>query len=107
MTDVVAATRDSSQILGPVDSDPVGWSPVAMTDDYGVAATVLTASMSHAWEAWRALPVGTVKTNAVFGGAPGGAAQPRGASGIGFGHGPEFTTTKVVHIGLPGTDRTC
>jgi succinate-semialdehyde dehydrogenase/glutarate-semialdehyde dehydrogenase len=70
---------------------------------YGLAATVLTGSMAHAQRAWRELPVGTVKVNAVFGGAPGGAAQPRRASGQGFGYGPElldeFTYTKVVHIG--------
>jgi hypothetical protein len=45
-----------------------------------------------------------VKVNAVFGGGPGGAAQPRGASGHGFGFGPELldemTTTKVVHLGV-------
>ena len=40
--------------------------------------------------AWRALPVGTVKVNDVFGGAPGGAAQPRRGSGRGFGYGPEL-----------------
>jgi acyl-CoA reductase-like NAD-dependent aldehyde dehydrogenase len=61
--------------------------------------------MAHAQRAWRELPVGTVKVNATFGGAPGGAAQPRGASGTGFGYGPELldemTTTKVVHLGLP------
>jgi acyl-CoA reductase-like NAD-dependent aldehyde dehydrogenase len=72
---------------------------------YGLSATVLTSSMEHAQRAWRALPVGTVKVNAVFGGAPGGAAQPRGASGSGFGYGPELldemTTTKVVHLGVP------
>jgi acyl-CoA reductase-like NAD-dependent aldehyde dehydrogenase len=72
---------------------------------YGLAAVVLTASMEHAQRAWRELPVGTVKINAAFGGAPGGAAQPRGASGSGFGYGPELldemTTTKVVHLGLP------
>ena len=77
----------------------------ACTGPYGLAATVLTASMSHAQQAWRELPVGTVKINAVFGGAPGGAAQPRGVSGTGFGYGPELldelTTTKVVHVGLP------
>jgi succinate-semialdehyde dehydrogenase/glutarate-semialdehyde dehydrogenase len=70
---------------------------------YGLAATVLTGSMAHAQRAWRELPVGTVKVNAVFGGAPGGAAQPRRGSGQGFGYGPElldeFTYTKVVHIG--------
>ncbi len=74
----------------------------AARDDYGLAATVLTASMSHAQRAWRELPVGTVKINAVFGGAPGGAAHPRGASGTGYGYGPELldemTQTKVVHL---------
>ncbi|WBB82340.1 aldehyde dehydrogenase family protein [Micromonospora sp. WMMD882] len=73
---------------------------------YGLAATVLTGSMSHAQRAWRELPVGTVKVNAVFGGAPGGAAQPRRGSGQGFGYGPElldeFTTTKAVHLAAPG-----
>ncbi|MGV9677891.1 aldehyde dehydrogenase family protein [Nocardia sp. NPDC003482] len=73
----------------------------ACADEYGLAATVLTNSMEHAQEAWRALPVGTVKINAVFGGAPGGAAQPRRNSGSGYGYGPELldemTTTKVVH----------
>ncbi|MCR3750821.1 aldehyde dehydrogenase family protein [Lentzea californiensis] len=77
----------------------------ACSGEYGLAATVLTRSMEHAQKAWRALPVGTVKVNAVFGGAPGGAAQPRGASGTGFGYGPELldemTTVKVVHLGLP------
>lgn len=72
---------------------------------YGLAAVVLTASMEHAQRAWRELPVGTVKVNAAFGGAPGGAAHPRGASGSGFGYGPELldemTATKVVHLGLP------
>ncbi|PXY19039.1 aldehyde dehydrogenase family protein [Prauserella muralis] len=74
----------------------------ACDDAYGLAATVLTRSMEHAQRAWRDLPVGTVKVNAVFGGAPGGAAQPRGASGQGYGYGPELldemTTTKVVHV---------
>ncbi|MDU0289179.1 aldehyde dehydrogenase family protein [Saccharothrix longispora] len=75
----------------------------ACADEHGLAATVLTGSMANAQRAWRALPVGTVKVNAVFGGAPGGAAQPRGASGTGFGYGPELldemTTVKVVHLG--------
>ncbi|MEV6611829.1 aldehyde dehydrogenase family protein [Kutzneria sp. NPDC051319] len=74
---------------------------LACSGPYGLAATVLTRDMDHAQRAWRELPVGTVKVNAVFGGAPGGAAQPRGASGTGFGYGPELldemTTTKVVH----------
>jgi succinate-semialdehyde dehydrogenase / glutarate-semialdehyde dehydrogenase len=79
----------------------------AAADRYGLAATVLTPDMAHAQEAWRTLPVGTVKVNDVFGGAPGGSAQPRGASGRGYGYGPELldemTTTKVVHIGVPRT----
>jgi acyl-CoA reductase-like NAD-dependent aldehyde dehydrogenase len=74
---------------------------------YGLAAVVLTADLEHAQAAWRELPVGTVKINAAFGGAPGGAAHPRGASGSGFGYGPELldemTATKVVHLGLPRT----
>ena len=73
---------------------------------YGLGAVVLTASMDHAQRSWRELPVGTVKVNAAFGGAPGGAAHPRNASGTGFGYGPELldemTVTKVVHLGLPG-----
>jgi acyl-CoA reductase-like NAD-dependent aldehyde dehydrogenase len=77
----------------------------AVCDDYGLAATVLTADMAHAQTAWRALPVGTVKVNDVFGGAPGGAAQPRRGSGAGFGYGPELldemTTVKVVHLAPP------
>lgn len=78
----------------------------AADDRYGLSASVLTADMARAQEAWRCLPVGTVKINAVFGGAPGGAAQPRRASGSGYGYGPELldemTTTKVVHWGPPG-----
>ncbi|MFI5845227.1 aldehyde dehydrogenase family protein [Catenuloplanes sp. NPDC051500] len=77
----------------------------AADSPYGLAATVLTPSMSHAQRAWRTLPTGTVKINAVFGGAPGGAAHPRRASGHGFGYGPElldeFTATKAVHIEAP------
>jgi succinate-semialdehyde dehydrogenase/glutarate-semialdehyde dehydrogenase len=77
----------------------------AARSPYGLAATVLTGSMVHAQDAWRRLPVGTVKINAVFGGAPGGAAQPRGASGEGYGYGPELldelTRSKVVHLGRP------
>lgn len=78
----------------------------AADDRYGLAATVLTPDMAHAQEAWRALPVGTVKINDVFGGAPGGASQPRRASGNGFGFGPELldemTAVKVVHWSPPG-----
>jgi len=68
---------------------------------YGLAATVLTPSMAHAQRAVRELPVGTVKVNAVFGGAPGGAATPHRGSGQGFGYGPELldemAQVKVVH----------
>lgn len=77
----------------------------AADDPHGLAATVLTGSMAHAQTAWRTLKAGTVKINAVFGGAPGGAAQPRGVSGTGFGYGPELldemTTIKVVHLESP------
>ncbi|ART73380.1 aldehyde dehydrogenase [Mycobacterium dioxanotrophicus] len=77
----------------------------AADDRYGLAASVLTTDMAHAQEAWRALPVGTVKINDVFGGAPGGASQPRRASGSGFGFGPELldemTAVKVVHLAPP------
>ena len=74
---------------------------------YGLAATVLTGSLRNAQLAWRELNVGTVKINAVLGGgAPGGAAQPRKASGTGFGYGPELfdemAQTKVVHISPAG-----
>jgi betaine-aldehyde dehydrogenase len=97
----------SEETFGPV-------APVRVVDDFdqalreaaidrhGLAATVLTGSMAHAQRAWRELPVGTVKVNAVFGGAPGGAAHPRGESGDGYGYGPELldemTATKVVHV---------
>ncbi|QGF25215.1 aldehyde dehydrogenase family protein [Raineyella fluvialis] len=73
----------------------------AATGRYGLASTVLTPDLTHAQRAAAELPVGTVKVNAVFGGAPGGSAQPRGDSGSGFGYGPElldeFTRVKVVH----------
>ena len=66
---------------------------------------MLTADIAHLQQAVAGLPVGTVKVNAVFGGAPGGAAEPRGDSGAGFGYGPElldeFTLTKVVHVSAP------
>jgi acyl-CoA reductase-like NAD-dependent aldehyde dehydrogenase len=75
---------------------------VANDSAYGLAATVLTPSLNHAQRAARELVAGTVKVNAVWGGAPGGAAQPRRLSGSGFGYGPELldelTTTKVVHF---------
>jgi acyl-CoA reductase-like NAD-dependent aldehyde dehydrogenase len=78
---------------------------LAASGRFGLAATVLTGSIAHVQSAISALPVGTVKINEVFGGAPGGSAQPRGASGEGFGYGPElldeFTRVKVVHVAAP------
>lgn len=79
---------------------------LASAGRYGLAATVLTAGIEHTQHAIAALSAGTVKINAVFGGAPGGSAQPRKDSGHGFGYGPElldeFTRVKVVHVGIPG-----
>lgn len=76
---------------------------LAENDSHGLAATVLTPRVNHALSAVADLTVGTVKINDVFGGAPGGSAQPRKASGEGFGFGPELldemTTTTVVHVG--------
>ncbi|SER84382.1 Acyl-CoA reductase [Propionibacterium cyclohexanicum] len=82
---------------------------LASQDRYGLAATVLTPDLAHAQRAVEELCVGTVKINEVFGGAPGGSATPRGASGNGCGYGPglldEMTVVKVVHIAparIPG-----
>ncbi len=75
---------------------------VAGRTPYGLAATVLTASQEHVARAVRELDAGTVKVNAVWGGAPGGAAHPRRASGDGFGYGPELldelSQVKAVHV---------
>ncbi|GAB2565931.1 succinate-semialdehyde dehydrogenase [Paractinoplanes abujensis] len=107
-TDDMAVVREET--FGPVapvvtvDSFEEGLKRAA-DSPYGLAATVLTTSMSHAQQAWRHLPAGTVKVNAVFGGAPGGAAHPRRGSGQGFGYGPELldemTVMKAVHIEAP------
>jgi acyl-CoA reductase-like NAD-dependent aldehyde dehydrogenase len=106
-TDDMAVMREET--FGPVASVRVVGSfdeglAAAARSGYGLAAVVLTRDMAHAQRAWRELPVGTVKVNAVFGGAPGGAAQPRAGSGDGFGYGPELldelTATKVVHLGV-------
>lgn len=74
----------------------------AAADRYGLACTVLTRSLEHALAAVDRMDVGTMKVNGVFGGAPGGAAQPRNASGDGFGYGPELldemSHIKVVHL---------
>ncbi|MFI1991719.1 aldehyde dehydrogenase family protein [Actinoplanes sp. NPDC020271] len=109
-TDRMAIMREET--FGPVA--PVAIVPTfaeglerAAASDYGLAATVLTPSMGNAQQAWRTLPVGTVKINAVFGGAPGGAAHPRRLSGQGFGYGPELldelTAVKAVHVEAPPT----
>lgn len=85
-----------SQALSLADATP-----------YGLAAVVLTPDMTHAQRAIDELAVGTIKVNAAFGGAPGGAASPHGASGEGFGYGPELldelTRTRVVHVQPPGS----
>ncbi len=74
----------------------------ANATEYGLAATVLTASQANAQRAWRELEVGTVKVNSAWGGAPGAGAHPRRASGVGIGYGPalldEMTRVKVVHV---------
>jgi acyl-CoA reductase-like NAD-dependent aldehyde dehydrogenase len=110
-TVIVGADDDTTlmreETFGPVASISVVESfdealTRANATDYGLAATVLTPSEEHAERAWRELEVGTVKVNAVFGGAPGGSAQPHKRSGLGYGYGPELldevTTTKVVHL---------
>jgi succinate-semialdehyde dehydrogenase/glutarate-semialdehyde dehydrogenase len=107
-TDEMAVLRDETfgpvAPVVPVDSFDEALRRAAASP-YGLAATVLTGSMSHAQRAWRDLPVGTVKVNAVFGGAPAGAAHPRRGSGQGFGYGPELldemTVTKAVHVEAP------
>ncbi|MBI2708853.1 MAG: aldehyde dehydrogenase family protein [Actinobacteria bacterium] len=77
----------------------------AAASPFGLAATVLTADMAVALAAAQ-LPVGTVKVNAVFGGAPGGSADPHGISGQGVGYGPELldelTRRRVLHWQPPG-----
>jgi acyl-CoA reductase-like NAD-dependent aldehyde dehydrogenase len=78
----------------------------AANDRYGLSATVLTGQIAHAELAIAELPVGTVKINNVFGGAPGGSAHPRRDSGSGYGYGPELldemSIAKVVHLAAPG-----
>lgn len=73
----------------------------AAASDFGLAATVLTPDLAHAQRAVRELPVGTVKVNAAFGGAPGGSSHPHRGSGQGLGIGPELldemAQLKVVH----------
>jgi succinate-semialdehyde dehydrogenase/glutarate-semialdehyde dehydrogenase len=84
----------------PVDSFDEGLA-LAAAGDYALGATVLTRDPRHARAAAAALDVGTVKVNAVWGGAPGGAAEPGPGSGLGAGYGPELldalTRWKVLH----------
>lgn len=104
VTDDMTIMRDET--FGPVAAVKVVESfnealAAANGTEYGLAATVLTPSQVHAQRAWRELEAGTVKINSVWGGAPGGSAEPHKQSGLGFGYGPklldEVTTTKVVH----------
>jgi succinate-semialdehyde dehydrogenase/glutarate-semialdehyde dehydrogenase len=97
----------SAETFGPVVPVAVAASfdeALAIADEgaYGLAATVLTGSVDHALRAAETLEVGTVKVNAVFGGAPGGSADPRRGSGTGRGYGPdligELTVLKTVHL---------
>ena len=97
----------SQETFGPVVPVAVAASfdeALAIADEgsYGLAATVLTGSVDHALRAAEVLEVGTVKVNAVFGGAPGGSADPRRGSGTGRGYGPdligELTVLKTVHL---------
>ena len=108
---VLSGVSDEMEIMreetfGPVAPvQAVGSFDVALglanATDFGLAAVVLTPREAHAERAWRELQAGTVKINAVWGGAPGGAAHPRRASGSGFGYGPELldelSAAKVVH----------
>ena len=108
LSDVPAGARIlSEETFGPVAPVVTVGSfdeglALAASGEHGLAATVLTGSQAHAQEAWRRLPVGTVKINAVFGGAPGGAAHPHGVSGNSLGYGPELldelTRYRVVHL---------
>jgi acyl-CoA reductase-like NAD-dependent aldehyde dehydrogenase len=112
---VLSGCTDRMQVMAEETFGPVAPIQVVDTFDdglrqacsgrYGLAATVLSSNIAHIQQAVAALPVGTVKVNEVFGGAPGGAAQPRGESGAGFGYGPElldeFSRVKVVHIAAP------
>jgi succinate-semialdehyde dehydrogenase/glutarate-semialdehyde dehydrogenase len=109
---VIAGVRADSPLLREETFGPVAAVRVVESFDealveandtsFGLAATVLTPSQANAQRAWRELRVGTVKVNAVWGGAPGGAAEPARDSGLGTGFGPELldemTHTKVVHL---------
>lgn len=109
---VLTAVPRSARVLTEETFGPVA--PVVPVDSfeeaidlanecsYGLAANVLTPDQARAQLAWRELEAGTVKINDVWGGAPGGSAQPRGSSGTGYGYGPELmdelTRYKAVHL---------
>ena len=103
-TDDMAVMREET--FGPVAAVAVVGSfdealDAAARSAYGLSGTVLTPDHAHAQRAVRELRVGTVKVNAVFGGAPGGSAHPHTGSGQGLGYGPELldemAQLKVVH----------
>jgi succinate-semialdehyde dehydrogenase/glutarate-semialdehyde dehydrogenase len=75
--------------------------------EYALGATVLTPDQEHAQRAWRELDAAAVAVNAMWGGAPGGSAEPGRGSGVGIGYGPELldelTHTKVVHLAAART----
>ena len=109
---VLTGCRDDMAVMAEETFGPVAairvvgsWEEglaLAGSGAYGLAATVLTPSTAHALEAAAELEVGTVKVNAVWGGAPGGSADPRRGSGSGRGFGPdllgELTALKAVHL---------
>jgi succinate-semialdehyde dehydrogenase / glutarate-semialdehyde dehydrogenase len=101
--DMTVMTAETFGPVAPVVTVPDWETGLRMAGEgaYGLAATVLTPDQAHALQAVHELEVGTVKVNAVFGGAPGGSAQPRRRSGRGAGYGPdlllELTQVKAVH----------
>ena len=79
----------------------------AAESEYGLAATVLTPDSAHALRAVEQLDVGTVKVNAVFGGAPAGRRTPGGAAAAGAGTAPtccvSWLPSRPSHLGtVPG-----
>src|SRR3954470_17550153 len=107
-TDMAVWTEETFGPVVPVVVAPSFDAALDLAEEgaYGLAATVLTGSTQHALRAADVLEVGTVKVNAVFGGAPGGSADPRRGSGTGRGYGPdllgELTVLKTIHLeGLP------
>ena len=101
--DMQVMTEETFGPVAPVQVVP-SWEEGLREADrgsFGLAATVLTPDPAHAMQAIEELDVGTVKVNAVFGGAPRGSADPRRGSGRGRGYGPdllgEMTLLKAVH----------